>query len=236
MNEEFGQKVYGFGYDELHDDYKILRMYTATSHDLKVELYSLKNDSWRRVDDFPAGRRQCGLAKLLNGKLHWVSSDGPPRCNEGDIISFDEKWGKLTMEKEEIICSGNCIYYENRGIIVDILGKLLPAYYDNDFDHDVYCGGCSFSGDDDYGPIHVDGGVKLSSNDGKIEKNDLDGKLDSLLSFPEYAIFSSHHHLGLILKIRQLLQTRTTEFSPQLLPFGFISFCYFGILACDRKI
>ncbi|XP_059286794.1 uncharacterized protein LOC132040189 [Lycium ferocissimum] len=80
-------------------------------------------------------------------------------------------------------CRGNCIYYENGDIIVDILGELPWKYYDDDFEDDFYCGGYSFrDDDDDYGPISIDGGVKLSSSDGKIDKNDLGSKSSGGLS------------------------------------------------------
>ncbi|XP_060188829.1 uncharacterized protein LOC132617772 isoform X2 [Lycium barbarum] len=80
-------------------------------------------------------------------------------------------------------CRGNCVNYSNGGIIVDILGELPPKFYDYDFEDDMYCGCCSINDDDDvYGPIPVDVGVKLSSNDGKIDKNDLGSKSSGGLS------------------------------------------------------
>ncbi|WMV53903.1 hypothetical protein MTR67_047288 [Solanum verrucosum] len=65
-------------------------------------------------------------------------------------------------------CRGNCIYYENGGIIVDILGELPPKYYDDDFEDDCVCGG-SFR----Y-PFPVDGGVNFSSDDDDDDDDDDD--------------------------------------------------------------
>ncbi|XP_055817873.1 F-box protein SKIP23-like [Solanum dulcamara] len=109
-------------------------------------------------------------------------------------------------------CRGNCIYYENGGIIVNILGVLRaePQNYEDDFEGD----GFVFS--DDEAPSRVVGGVKHSRYfGGNSDKSDLvgksvgglseelklryihghhtgiftlqDGKLGSLLSFLEYA-------------------------------------------------
>ncbi|XP_060208267.1 F-box/kelch-repeat protein At3g23880-like isoform X1 [Lycium barbarum] len=154
--ERYGQKVYGFGYDKLHDDYKILRMYTTTSNDLKVEIYSLTSDSWRTVDDFPAGRRQCGSAKLVNGKLHWVSSDSNPWCNEGCIISFDladEKWGKLEKpcyrkgefcNKLGVLGSDLCMFHDYEKTCADVwvmkeygVKESWAKIYTINFSHDI---------------------------------------------------------------------------------------------------
>ncbi|KAM7528819.1 hypothetical protein LguiB_032229 [Lonicera macranthoides] len=50
--------VFGFGYDDAKDDYKVVRMvqfygYDEESFWSKVNVYSLKSDSWRRNEDFP---------------------------------------------------------------------------------------------------------------------------------------------------------------------------------------
>ncbi|KAK4337927.1 hypothetical protein RND71_042414 [Anisodus tanguticus] len=58
-------------------------------------------------------------------------------------------------------------------------GELPSNYYDDDFEEDFF-GGCLYSDDDDY---DVDGGgVKLSTNDDKIDRNDIGSKSSSGLS------------------------------------------------------
>ncbi|KAK9992183.1 hypothetical protein SO802_027168 [Lithocarpus litseifolius] len=44
--------VYGFGYDSFSDDYKLLRVFifAAESFKTEVKLYSLRTNSWRRID------------------------------------------------------------------------------------------------------------------------------------------------------------------------------------------
>ncbi|OIS98469.1 f-boxkelch-repeat protein [Nicotiana attenuata] len=46
--------MYGFGYDELHDDYKVVVIsnsssYNVLDHAVVVRIYSLKSDSWRNI-------------------------------------------------------------------------------------------------------------------------------------------------------------------------------------------
>ncbi|KAM7528817.1 hypothetical protein LguiB_032227 [Lonicera macranthoides] len=72
--------VFGFGYDDAKDDYKVVRMvqfygYDEESFWSEVNVYSLKSDSWRRIEDFPyyiSYERVSGV--LAGGALHWVVS------------------------------------------------------------------------------------------------------------------------------------------------------------------
>ncbi|KAK4341559.1 hypothetical protein RND71_040060 [Anisodus tanguticus] len=91
--------VCGFGYDELHDDYKVVVGFYEDDYDPygEVKIYSLKSDSWTNVDY--GGVLVNGPAMFVNGKLHWATCDpdliGRKNMN---IISFDladEKWEKM---------------------------------------------------------------------------------------------------------------------------------------------
>ncbi|OIT37651.1 f-boxkelch-repeat protein [Nicotiana attenuata] len=68
--------VSGFGYDEFHDDYKVVMVnFYDCADDGEVKIYSLKSDSWRSVDN--GGRVLAnGQGMFVNGKLHWAASDG----------------------------------------------------------------------------------------------------------------------------------------------------------------
>uniref|UniRef100_A0A7N0UPI0 F-box domain-containing protein n=1 Tax=Kalanchoe fedtschenkoi TaxID=63787 RepID=A0A7N0UPI0_KALFE len=48
--------IYGFGYDEVNDDYNVVMMVSAVwiVHPIhEVEVYSMRNKRWKRVGDFP---------------------------------------------------------------------------------------------------------------------------------------------------------------------------------------
>ncbi|CAI9117814.1 OLC1v1019299C1 [Oldenlandia corymbosa var. corymbosa] len=66
--------IFGFGYDELNDDYKAVRVHIPSGLDVtEVRVYSLKNDSWSPVglekDIVPSGFYS---GQYANGNLHWV--------------------------------------------------------------------------------------------------------------------------------------------------------------------
>ncbi|PHT57846.1 hypothetical protein CQW23_00209 [Capsicum baccatum] len=99
---------YGFGYDELHDDYKVVGIFyeyiIECSDDVEVKIYSLRSDCWTSVDYCgEILNNSCYSKELIspasglfaNGKLHWDAS-GP--CLLNVCLSFDlanEKWEKL---------------------------------------------------------------------------------------------------------------------------------------------
>ncbi|GJY38825.1 F-box associated domain containing protein [Tanacetum coccineum] len=61
--------VYGFGYDELNDDYKVVEV----SYDLcKVMIYSIKTGKWKNICDFPNENHLEGPGIYSNGALHWA--------------------------------------------------------------------------------------------------------------------------------------------------------------------
>ncbi|XP_060215771.1 F-box/kelch-repeat protein At3g23880-like [Lycium barbarum] len=94
---------YGFGYDDSRDDYKILVIdYLGKISTLRtvVNIYSLRTDSWRTVDELQGIFLANYLGKFVNGKLYWVSSTGYSNHEVGNVISFDlanETWGKLEL-------------------------------------------------------------------------------------------------------------------------------------------
>ncbi|KAH7836497.1 hypothetical protein Vadar_002088 [Vaccinium darrowii] len=71
--------ICGFGYDRVSDDYKLVRFVQFLRRDDRdsfgsvVKVYSMKSNSWRRIQDFPyyVQYRQCG-GVLVGSALHWV--------------------------------------------------------------------------------------------------------------------------------------------------------------------
>ncbi|XVF69620.1 hypothetical protein PTKIN_Ptkin11bG0095900 [Pterospermum kingtungense] len=69
--------VFEFGYDNVSDDYKLVRMVQFAGMDKfigsEVKVYSLKANSWRRITYFPFFHwNRCFLGILVSNALHWV--------------------------------------------------------------------------------------------------------------------------------------------------------------------
>ncbi|XP_074326237.1 F-box protein CPR1-like [Apium graveolens] len=101
-------EVYGFGYDCVNDDYKVI---SIRQHLKKPErefmVYSLKSNLWRRIEDFPyvfsSVRGPIGCVRdqsvLVNGALHWLVT---LRSESEDtrVVSFDlatEEYGLIQL-------------------------------------------------------------------------------------------------------------------------------------------
>ncbi|KAK1377884.1 F-box domain-containing protein [Heracleum sosnowskyi] len=80
----FGSSVIGFGYDQVSDDYKVMRTSDSQLAGIMVSVYNLKNNLWTRADTIPISISLYGSFGLFaNGCLHWLSGS-----NES-IIAFD---------------------------------------------------------------------------------------------------------------------------------------------------
>ncbi|XP_059626712.1 F-box/kelch-repeat protein At3g06240-like [Cornus florida] len=109
---------YGFGYDASTDDYKVVAISSRVA-----SLYTMKTNSWRRIQDFPskAGVSNSQPCLLLNGILHWFC------CHVWKMISFDlaeEKFRDIPLPHLQRIesCSN---YVVCRGYAVGVLGGCL---------------------------------------------------------------------------------------------------------------
>ncbi|KAJ6866446.1 hypothetical protein NC652_037864 [Populus alba x Populus x berolinensis] len=84
---------YGFGYDVKLDDYKIVKGSTnstdISNSETKVEVFTLKSNKWRTIQDLRCGVLLEGPGTLANGALHWlvrqVNGGGEKRV----MVSFD---------------------------------------------------------------------------------------------------------------------------------------------------
>lgn len=86
--------IFGFGFDCVNEDYKVVKLLqnyhfsgrNKNDEFLKeVEVYSLKSNSWTRVQDFPVDVRSIPRhATFVSGVLHWISYG-----EMSSIVAFD---------------------------------------------------------------------------------------------------------------------------------------------------
>ncbi|XP_015080446.1 F-box/kelch-repeat protein At3g23880-like [Solanum pennellii] len=95
---------YGLGYDESHDDYKVVIVQCiyddGGSYDTVVNIYSLRTDSWRTIDKFQGNFLINSPGKFVDGKLYWALSADINTFNICNIISLDladETWKSLML-------------------------------------------------------------------------------------------------------------------------------------------
>ncbi|KAL7109503.1 hypothetical protein ACP275_06G179200 [Erythranthe tilingii] len=84
--------MYGFGFDESNDDYKVFCGFSNRGRGgTFAKIYSLRADSWKRIEFFEEdGFGLDATGKFVSGKLHWGSGvcgnvAQPPSCVEGDF-------------------------------------------------------------------------------------------------------------------------------------------------------
>ncbi|KAK2378242.1 F-box/kelch-repeat protein [Trifolium repens] len=96
---------HGFGYDQVSDDYKVIRhivFFPVTDasweetwkdgyHDSLWEIYCLKSNCWRKLDlDMPRQYPNCvGVQMYTNGVCHWWGEDLSEIGDEVYLVSFD---------------------------------------------------------------------------------------------------------------------------------------------------
>ncbi|XP_055811917.1 F-box/kelch-repeat protein At3g23880-like [Solanum dulcamara] len=118
--------IYGFGYDESSDDYKVVGVLCmerrCTFHHLEVKIYSLKSNSWRSKDGIPDGVQLIRPCMFLNGKLHLAGELNVGFHKDRNIVSIDltdEKWGKL---EQPLYVEGNFF------VKLEVLGSDLSVF------------------------------------------------------------------------------------------------------------
>ncbi|XP_054806713.1 F-box/kelch-repeat protein At3g23880-like [Prosopis cineraria] len=70
--------IYGFGYDQSIDNYKVVAIFCYDSdgrgdYKTEVKVYTLGADSWRRIQEFPSGIPCDEMGKFVSGTLNWVA-------------------------------------------------------------------------------------------------------------------------------------------------------------------
>ncbi|KAM3249592.1 hypothetical protein T459_07501 [Capsicum annuum] len=124
---------YGFGYDVVNDDFKVVKIFSFAIDEVKyenvVKIYSLRGDSWKIGEGFVSGYMNAQSGVFVNGFLHWEVSDcrgsgdcseimtldlatetygvmGFPNCEKGNV-----SWGLSVVGGNLVAC---CNYYPNR--------------------------------------------------------------------------------------------------------------------------
>ncbi|XP_058211893.1 F-box/kelch-repeat protein At3g06240-like [Rhododendron vialii] len=124
---------YGLGYDSSTDDYKLVQINigfenneTGLFQQNKVGVFSLRTNSWRQIQDFPA-TKICSLQPgvFINGALHWTCFYKDSPDYHFKVVSFC-----LEMEKYTLL-DITAIDFPLRNFVVGIqvLGDNLAVYY-----------------------------------------------------------------------------------------------------------
>ncbi|KAK9288918.1 hypothetical protein L1049_017389 [Liquidambar formosana] len=68
--------IYGFGYDDSIDDYKVVSVLCFVRHKhsvTEVKVYTSRTNTWRRIEDFLYGPPHDEPGRLVSGALNWPS-------------------------------------------------------------------------------------------------------------------------------------------------------------------
>ncbi|CAN1228137.1 F-box/kelch-repeat protein At3g23880 [Linum grandiflorum] len=94
--------VFGFGYDSLADDYKVVSISCYPNKDAKsipAQVYSMKSRVWKRIEDFKYGLPCNYPGKYVNNTLNWLMDN-----ESSSIVSLDlhsETYREVTQPEEE---------------------------------------------------------------------------------------------------------------------------------------
>ncbi|WMV46688.1 hypothetical protein MTR67_040073 [Solanum verrucosum] len=127
-------RIYGFGYDEFHDDYKLVDGFCSDDKSGLggLKIYSLNSDSWGSVDDRQSQDEIRRGGKFVKGKLHWPTATVDHliiNYKDWNIISFDlanEKWGEVEHP---------CYREGDIALILGVLGSDLSVFCDYSSSH-----------------------------------------------------------------------------------------------------
>ncbi|KAK4588573.1 hypothetical protein RGQ29_019543 [Quercus rubra] len=130
-----GARAYGFGYDSVNDDYKLVRIsqfvdLESEGFASEVKVFSLRANEWRRVEEM--NYVLCYMKKngsLACGALHWVVTKKFKLDEFDQIVSFD-----LTDEIFRELPLPKCLEDQRVQIEVGALGDCVSVTADY---HDV---------------------------------------------------------------------------------------------------
>ncbi|KAL2530868.1 F-box/kelch-repeat protein [Forsythia ovata] len=118
--------TYGFGYDELNDDYKVAENFgfatDAYSFSAKLKIFSLRTNSWKEIENWPGAypsRRRARTCAFVNGAFHW---SGRPngRWQITSLNTETELYGEISLPEYEIGL---------KDLTLGVLRKCLCVFY-----------------------------------------------------------------------------------------------------------
>ncbi|XP_055811990.1 F-box/kelch-repeat protein At3g23880-like [Solanum dulcamara] len=116
---------YGFGYDSVNDDYKVVKIFSFSRNEGKfenrVKIYSLKDDSWKMGEGFYSGYVNAQSGMFLNGSLHWEVSHCRDSVGSSEIMTLD-----LSTETYGVMALPDC-GNKNTSWMLSVLGGCLVA-------------------------------------------------------------------------------------------------------------
>ncbi|GMJ08343.1 hypothetical protein like AT3G06240 [Hibiscus trionum] len=122
-----GYCVFGFGFDFVNDDYKVVRLGCGT-----VSVYSLRTDSWRMVCHFPYYDNVRKSGVLLNGAIHWMTCYGDGADLKCVVAAF-------SLEKEVFLemLAPNIVKYSFE-FVLGVLNGCLCVLHNHHQMHDDF--------------------------------------------------------------------------------------------------
>lgn len=99
-------RVYGFGYDAINEDYKLVRISQFIGLDYRsfrseVRIYSLRLNEWKSLEDMPYALWYTDrMGVCLDGFLHWVVIRKIEPDETGLIVALDlarESYGEIPL-------------------------------------------------------------------------------------------------------------------------------------------
>ncbi|XP_040955139.1 F-box protein CPR1 [Gossypium hirsutum] len=114
----YGRSIYyGFGYDLVSDDYKLVRMVQLLGENdeyfhSEAKVYSLRSNCWRRIKDFCFHLifyRELGF--LANNVLHWMVSRTPESSNR-NLVGFDLRSEEFRVVELPDFCLDENFYFD----------------------------------------------------------------------------------------------------------------------------
>ncbi|CAK8573744.1 unnamed protein product [Lathyrus sativus] len=118
-------KPYGFGYDQVNDNYKALLVVQSNKHyhQILTKIYTFgQDDSWKTIPNFPYNDTMR-TGKFVSGTLNWIVS------SKNKILSFDietETYMELLLPQND----GHNIVYKHSALSV-LSDHLCLSHSDN---------------------------------------------------------------------------------------------------------